>query len=134
MSTAKSIHVLMIEDMQIAQMVAIKLFEQLNCKLKVVSTATQGFEEILQGDYDIIFIDIQLPNIDGLSLAKVIREIEIQSKPISVIAVTAHFSDEIAMKAKDAGCDDFLEKPLNLESVREVLLKHLPKTKIGLLT
>jgi CheY-like chemotaxis protein len=125
-----AINVLMIEDSPFAQRTATKLFAQLNCQLHTVPLATQGLEQLLVGDYDIIFIDILLPDVDGLLLVDTIRQLLGQrAKSIPLIAVTASPSAELKAKAEAVGCNDFLSKPLTIDSVRGILLKYLDQEK-----
>jgi CheY-like chemotaxis protein len=125
-----AVNVLMIEDSPFAQRTATKIFTQLNCQIHIVPLATQGLEQLLAGEYDIIFIDILLPDVDGLILADTIRHlINQRAKNIPLIAVTASPLAELKIKAEAVGCNDFLSKPLTIDSVRGILLKHLNQDK-----
>ncbi len=119
----------MIEDLKIAQIAAINLFAKLSCSIQVVANAAAALEKILLSRYDIIFIDIQLPDINGFELAQTIRNIEKRWTRLPLIAVTANFTEELENKSKNSGFDDFMIKPLTLENVRHILSKHLDKSR-----
>lgn len=125
----KEIKILMIEDLKIAQIAAINLFAKLSCSIQVVANAAAALEKILLSRYDIIFIDIQLPDINGFELAQTIRNIEKRWTRLPLIAVTANFTEELENKSKNSGFDDFMIKPLTLENVRHILSKHLDKSR-----
>lgn len=125
------IDVLMIEDLKVAQIVAFNLFKELNCKLTIVTTATRALEQILTKHYDIIFIDIQLPDINGFELAETIRHVEKKTVHIPLIAVTANSSEDLGSKSKVFGFDDHLIKPLTIESIRNVLNRYLSRTNVA---
>ncbi len=129
-AAGKNITVLMVEDLEIAQISALNLFKQLNCNLHIVSTAVQALDQVIRTHHDIIFIDIQLPDINGFELALTIRNIERRWTRIPLIAVTANFNEELEVNTKNAGFDYFLLKPLSIESVRHVLQKYIHSSKL----
>jgi CheY-like chemotaxis protein len=91
----------------------------------VVETAVTGKEAVLKDaaqSYDLILMDINMPEMDGLSAAKAIREREetLQAPRKPIIAMTAHPDRDRCIRA---GMDDFLPKPVTLETLRQ-LLQH----------
>jgi CheY-like chemotaxis protein len=117
--------ILMIEDLEIAQNAAISLFSQLDCDISIAETAASGLEQLLLRTFDIIFIDLQLPDMNGFELAETIRHMEKRLPKLPLIAVTANSNEELAHKVKSAGFDDYLLKPLSIEAIRYILSKHL---------
>ena len=71
---------------------------------------------------DLILMDIQLPCEDGLSATKRIREVDTQTP---IIAITANAMDSVRKKAFDAGCNEFLVKPVNNQLLKEIIEKYL---------
>ncbi len=130
MSTMVSnkVRTLVIEDLEIAQVAAENLLEELNSEVNIASSASQAFEQLFSNHFDIIFIDINLPDLDGFEIASTIRMMQRSSKRIPLIAVTANSSEDLEAKTKRSGFDDFLIKPLTLEAVRHVMFKHLNRT------
>lgn len=128
-ATNQNIHVLVIEDLNLAQITALHLFKKLKCQVHIVAEATRALELILKIPYDIIFIDIQLPDMNGFELASTIRGIEKRHHHLPLIAVTANSYEELGDRSKEAGFSDYLIKPLTIENIRHMLLKHLNKAK-----
>lgn len=123
------IKVLMIEDVQIAQVAAFNLFKKLRYDVHIVTNGVKALEQVLLKHFDIIFVDLQLPDMNGFELAKTIRNIERHFPRVPMIAVTANSEQELKMKSRNAGFDDYLLKPLTVEALRHVMFKHLNKSK-----
>jgi CheY-like chemotaxis protein len=123
------IKILMIEDVQIAQVAAFNLFKKLNYDVHIVTNGVKALEQVLLKHYDIIFVDLQLPDMNGFELAKTIRNIERRTPRVPMIAVTANSEQELKSKSKNAGFDDYLLKPLTIEAIRHIMFKHLNKVK-----
>ena len=80
------------------------------------------------GTYDLIFMDIQMPVMDGCTAAKQIRALPREdTKTLPIIAMTANAFADDRQKTKDAGMNGHLAKPLDLEQLRRVLEKWLSK-------
>ncbi len=121
----KQIKVLLIEDMQLAQTAAANVFKKLNCYFQIVPIAVKGLEEILKEDFDIIFVDLQLPDMNGFALAKVIRQLETGKRTPLIVLTSHNLTEGIKEEGRKAGFDDFLQKPLNIVVTQEMFLKHL---------
>lgn len=125
-----TVKALMVEDLQISQLVARQLFARLNCHLDMVQLASRGIEKLSLSAYDIIFIDIQLPDINGLDFVSAVRQAESKGKRIPIIAITSTATEEVKVKAKEVGCDDFIKKPLTFDRLKEILLKYVSQKTI----
>ena len=80
------------------------------------------------GTYDLILMDIQMPNMDGYQAAKCIRHLDDKKKAeIPIIAMTANAFEEDRKKAFDAGMDGHIAKPIDIEKLRVVILSVLNK-------
>lgn len=126
--SSDALKVLVVEDLKAAQLVAYSIFKTLGCYVSVASTAMRGFETLMSQHFDIIFLDIQLPDINGFNFAERLRSLERKSHT-PLIAVTANSSEGFAEETKRYGFNDYLLKPLTLESVRHILFKNLPPDK-----
>jgi CheY-like chemotaxis protein len=127
--TSNEITVLIVEDLKIAQLAALSLFKKFNCKVHIAGSASKAFEQIFTRHFDIIFIDIQLPDIDGFEIAQTLRIIQRRTR-IPLIAVTANSSPNLAAKSNTFGFDDYMLKPLTVEAIRHILYKHLNKLNL----
>jgi len=121
----KHLNILMIEDLEAAQRVAFNIFKEINCKSTIVSNANRAIEQLLTQSFDIIFIDIQLPDMNGFELAQTIRGLNKRSPAIPLIAVTANATEDFFLQARTCGFNDFIMKPLTIESIRNALAMHL---------
>ena len=93
-------------------------------------TRAEALDEVIAENYDIIFMDIQLPDMNGFELTATIRLLERNNKRLPIVAVTANYLENMAQKCKEAGFDDFMLKPLTVDAVRHMLEKHL--SRLGL--
>ena len=85
----------------------------------------QALERIRQskeGEYDLILMDIKMPEMDGLEATRIIRKV---SQEIPIIALTAFAFDDDRVKALEAGCNDYLTKPLSAPLLKETIAKYL---------
>lgn len=112
--------ILLVEDNPMNQKVATLMFKELGCEVTLAEDATQAMEKINR-KYDIIFLDIGLPDLDGCELAKkIVKELNCnQETPI--IALTAHALDHDRERFIAAGMKDVLTKPINFKSAQETV-------------
>ena len=81
-----------------------------------------------QQDYDLIFMDVQMPVMDGFKATRMIREKEaVRGGHIPIIAITAHAMREDMQQCLDSGMDDYLSKPIDLERLLALLAKDYSK-------
>jgi PAS domain S-box-containing protein len=129
--------ILVAEDNPVNQRVVVRLLERLGCRADVVPNGAAAVTAWATGQYDMIFMDRQMPEMDGLEATRQIRrreaELGDEGEPrIPIIALTAH-----AMKGSDAECyaagmDDYLTKPLDrtlLEAALSRYLREAPGTR-----
>lgn len=124
--SVKNSHVLVVEDSQIAQISAVSLLEQLDCQVSAADSGEQAIEKSKGQAFDLIFMDIGLPDIDVLTVTETILNHYQhlgQDKPI-IIAVTAYGSDSIKAQCLKAGMSDFIEKPLTSSAAKQLLERY----------
>lgn len=126
MKKSTPVKVLMVEDHKLAQITARGLLEQINCEVDMVEDAKTALER-MDKHYDIIYLDIGLPDMDGVDLGKEIRHTEL-NKETPIIAVTAHGTEECSKKALHIGFREFITKPMSSARFTETL-KHLNLTR-----
>ena len=121
--------VLVAEDDWVNQEVALELLrETLNFTVDVAEDGGQALELALRQRYDIILMDMQMPELDGLGATQAIREIPgFAGTPI--IAMTANAFAEDRTRCMDAGMNDFIAKPVNPDHLFVIMLKWLRKTQ-----
>ncbi len=127
--------VLLAEDNEINIEVAQELLHLVGIEVETAlngQLAAECVQERPAGYYDLIFMDIQMPVMNGYEAAHAIRTLDRPDlKEIPIIAMTADaFSDDIR-RSKEAGMNDHISKPVDLERLEAVLLKWLPPTEPG---
>jgi PAS domain S-box-containing protein len=121
------IRVLLVEDEPVSQLVERTILEDLNCRVDVASNVAQALS-MLQNTYDFIVMDIGLPDGDGFTLCKQIREsVDSPNVNVPIIAVTAHVSEQEMHRSKDYGMNQVLIKPINRDVLSQALAKHRTK-------
>ncbi len=117
---------LIIEDNEDNMVLICRLLNKYGHKTLEAETGNKGFEMAVKDRPDFIILDIQLPDIDGIEVLKKIRENEI-CKNIPVIAVTSYAMSGDHEKLIKAGCNGYIEKPINPEIVIDQINKILDK-------
>jgi signal transduction histidine kinase/DNA-binding response OmpR family regulator len=128
----KNIRILLAEDNITNQQVATGILKKIGfIGVKVVSNGVKALKALEASSYDLVLMDVQMPEMDGHEATLQIREIESSSgtKRMPVIAMTAHAMKEDREKDLAAGMDDYVSKPVNAKSLLEVLERWLPKNK-----
>ena len=117
---AETIHVLLAEDNPVNQLVAVRMLERLNCRTDL---ANDGVEAVTMGgqfSYDVIFMDVQMPNLDGLEATRRLRATA-TGKDVYVVAMTANAMLGDRERCIEAGMDDYLSKPVTPANLRQAL-------------
>ncbi len=136
----RPVRVLLAEDNLINQKVASKMLRKLGCTIDCVSDGKQAVAAVCSEDYDIVFMDCQMPVMDGFEATTAIRRLKdelssqdfaskhgskhgIRARGLPIVALTANAMKGDREMCLHAGMDDYLTKPVNRESLRRVLLK-----------
>ncbi|MEX2607011.1 MAG: response regulator [Kiritimatiellia bacterium] len=120
--------VLLIEDNQQNRYLATFLLEQKGFKVVAASDGPIGIDLACAGRPDIILLDIQLPSMDGYTVATRLREHpDLRTTPI--IAVTSYAMMGDREKAIDSGCNGYIEKPINPETFALEIASYLPPSE-----
>lgn len=110
----KSLNILIIEDNEISQILISKFFYKNKIKHKIADNSQKAFELLNIEIFDMIILDIQLPDIDGYNIAKEIRSTDSKLKDIPIIAITAYAQKDTREKCINYGINEYMSKPLNL--------------------
>lgn len=120
------ISVLIAEDNLVNQKVAVQILRRLGIEAQVVSNGKQALNEIRNGSFDIVFMDMEMPVMDGLESTRLIRDYEGVETPENrtlIIAMTANALPGDREKCIQAGMDDFIAKPVTVDSMRRTMKK-----------
>eukprot|EP01133_Synstelium_polycarpum_P020248 gene20248-24277_t len=129
---------LVVDDNPVNRTVASKMLQNVGCRVEVVSSGKEALDRLDTYSYDLLFLDIQMPDMDGYQVTKEIREREKYkyTKRTPIIALTAKAFKEDESKCLSCGMDDYLSKPLKINELRTLLarwsLKLDTNTPVGL--
>lgn len=115
--------VLLVEDKMVNQMVAKLMLESFNLKVDVANNGIEGVDSVSASNYDLVLMDIQMPEMDGVTALKVIRENNYSLGPI--IALTAKNLEGDREFLLNQGFDAYIAKPIQANTVVEVLKNAL---------
>ncbi|MFN3926675.1 MAG: PAS domain S-box protein [Pseudanabaenaceae cyanobacterium] len=116
-----SLRILLAEDNPVNQKVATRLLQRLGYYVDVVNHGLEAVKAAQTKDYDVVFLDVQMPEMDGLTAA---RQIKAQCQPAPyLIAMTANAMQGDREECLAAGMDDYLSKPIRIEDVSAALLR-----------
>ena len=126
MSEKVPLRLLVVDDNAINQKVAIRLFQQMGYQADVASNGFEAFEAVQRKAYDLVFMDVQMPEMDGLEATRRIRQWEITRPsnappPVVIIAMTANAMQGDREKCLHAGMNDYLPKPVRPEALQKTL-------------
>ena len=118
---AKDIKILLVEDDQINQLLAEKTLGKMGYLIDKAVNGQQAIEMIEKKSYNIVLMDLQMPVMDGLEAAQIIRSSD-YPQPV-IIAMTANVMTEDRARCLAVGMNDFVSKPINLEHLQRTLQK-----------
>ncbi|MEM6347370.1 MAG: response regulator [Bacteroidota bacterium] len=121
-----SARILVAEDNMVNQKVAARMLDKLELNYQIAGNGKEALEAVLSVDFDIILMDMQMPVMDGYTATTEIRKIQdkLDKVPI-IVAATANAMPEDEKRCLDAGMDDFIAKPIRLQSLQQLLAKYL---------
>lgn len=117
--------VLLVEDFEDSRFSLSKLLEFEGYEVLEAGDGKQAIDMALNSKPDLILMDLSLPVIDGLSATKQIRQ-DPSMNNVPIIALSAHDMVDFQAKAKDAGCTDYVTKPVDFTALITVMSKYLP--------
>ena len=126
---AKSLRILLAEDNSFNQMIALKLLAKLGYQADCALNGLEVLKAIEQKSYDLILMDIQMPEMDGLEATRQIRQMESTrgvsnlTNQIKIIAMTANVMNEDRENCLKVGMNDFISKPVRIEEIAKILKK-----------
>ena len=119
-SKKKSVAILLAEDNPVNQKVALTMLKRLNYSADIAENGLSVLSSMEKRNYDVILMDIQMPDMDGLMTTRRIRELKIEKQPY-IIAMTAYALDGDREKFLKAGMNDYLSKPIRMDELKTAL-------------
>ncbi|MDQ1262385.1 MAG: hypothetical protein QG575_1566, partial [Euryarchaeota archaeon] len=126
-NSVKPLRILLAEDNAINQMVAIQMLKRLGYNADVAGNGIEVLQALERQPYDVVLMDVQMPEMDGLVAAQEIRKL--WPKGPRIIAITAYALKGDRERCLAAGMDDYISKPIVIEELRRVLEMAEERTK-----
>ena len=116
-----SLRILLAEDNLVNQRVAMSMLGKMGHRMTLATNGLEALEQWRQGDFDLIFMDVQMPEMTGLQAAKQIRREEAAGAHVPIVAMTASAMSEERDRCLAAGMDDFISKPVSYKVIEEMI-------------
>ncbi|MDO1445860.1 ATP-binding protein [Rhodocytophaga aerolata] len=126
------VRLLLVEDNEINQLVATKFLKQLNIKPDYANNGLIAINKVQEKEYDLILMDLQMPEMGGYEATKAIRDLGGRYKHIPIIAVTAAVILDTRNRALAAGITDFAAKPINPNELFQKILQYVSQNKTNI--
>jgi len=116
-AAAPGLRVLVVEDNATNRKVVGKMLDKLHCRVSFANDGRRGLEAALADDFDLVLMDVQMPEMDGLEATRRLRRSDGLRSRVPVFALTANVLPESREAVREAGMDGFLSKPFRLEEL-----------------
>jgi len=124
----QGLRILLVEDDQINQMLAVALLEDQGFFVRAASNGKEAVEVVNEG-FDVVLMDVQMPEMDGLEATRRIREQEqATGRHVPIIAMTAHAMRQDQERCHEAGMDDYVSKPIHAETLFATIGRFVRRT------
>lgn len=131
--TFEGFRVLMVEDNELNMEIAVEIIEEIGAKVESAydgREAVEMFEGSQEGYYDLIFMDIQMPRMNGYEATRAIRAMDREdAKRIPIIAITANAFTDDRISSRQAGMNEHLSKPINIEALEKCMGQYLKERR-----
>jgi hypothetical protein len=120
--SGNGLRILLAEDNPVNQRLALRLLEKMGHRIVLVDNGLDALERVMQGGFDLVLMDVQMPELDGLSATRRIRQWETShGVHVPIIAMTARAMQGDRDRCLEAGMDDYLSKPVDSERLRQLV-------------
>jgi CheY-like chemotaxis protein len=117
----RGMRVLVVEDNKVNQMIMQALLSLVSIEVTVAENGIKALEKLREGDFDLVLMDIQMPEMDGLTATAQIRS-DPRYKGLPILAMTAHAGAEFVAETASAGMNDHLTKPVDVKRLYSALI------------
>jgi len=129
-AVTQRLKILLAEDSAMNQRLAIGLLERKGHRVVVAADGRQAVEAFQGEPFDLVLMDVQMPEMDGFEATQAIRAAEPSGSRVPIIAMTAHAMKGDRERCLDAGMDDYLSKPIRAKELYEIIARYAPDSVI----
>ncbi|OHT15856.1 ATPase [Tritrichomonas foetus] len=117
-------NILIVEDNKANQFVMSKIMKNLGCSYQVAENGQEAIDKLDKDTFDLVFMDCQMPVLDGVESTKIIRSSKKVYSSIPIIALTASAIEGDEKKCLDAGMDNYLPKPVRIKQITDAINRY----------
>ncbi|MBK1878549.1 response regulator [Pelagicoccus mobilis] len=135
-SVQKAVHqdfgskrILLVDDNAINRKLGKRFLKQMKFEVELAENGLEAYEKATTEDFDLVLMDLQMPELDGIAATRKIRESDSPRSDVPIVALTANAFAEVKEQCKDAGMQDFITKPLRVNALSEVLERWIPTSE-----
>ena len=124
-----SLRILLVEDNLVNQKVAMGMLGKMGHRITLATNGLEALEQWRQGDFDLILMDVQMPEMNGLQATMQIRGEEATGTHVPIVAMTASAMSEERDRCLAAGMDDFISKPVSYKVIEQMIAATFSQRK-----
>lgn len=128
---AKSLKILLAEDDKLNQMVTVRILKERGYNVDIANDGREAVAMYKKGKYDIVLMDIQMPDMDGIEATRRIRELEGSNRRIPIVALTAYALLGDRERFIEKGMDDYVAKPIKIDKLFHVIERVTSSNMVG---
>ncbi len=129
--TGAQLRILVVDDVPVNQVVVEKMLDSLGYQVDTANNGVEAVESVGKRHYDLIFMDIQMPEMDGYEATRIIRGLDLEAAGIPIVAITANTQDADRDACIEAGMNDFIAKPFVKKQLATLLERYFPDHEFG---
>jgi CheY-like chemotaxis protein len=118
--------ILLVEDNEVNQLVASKILKKAGFEVKIANNGLDALDMVQKDNFDLVLMDIQMPEMDGLTATKEIRKMD-RFKDLPIVAMTAHAMSGDKDLSLAVGMNDHVTKPIDVPELFRTLVRWLPE-------
>jgi CheY-like chemotaxis protein len=114
---ANPARVLVVDDLEMNRDIVAAMLNRAGHWVRGVENGRQAVIAVLEGDFDVVLMDMEMPEMDGVEATRAIRRLDERVRHVPIVALTANAFSEDQRRCRDAGMNDFLPKPISRDGL-----------------